>query len=190
MSHHNENLGDLLQRLSASDQSGVSSLARSILDQIDDNGLKSLSSDGEMSASDADTVTQTENGVDPFSTDVNVNALLALGILEEADKTNLEYALSKLAGVVCTLRSELRQIYTPDSDANRDLDQARVQQFTTHYMESLKGKAYLEVMYDDPFAFSNLVPEEAAGLAIALRQTTKVDRELWMQLSNTGRSKP
>lgn len=187
MKHTNEQLGDMLLRLSTSGHGGVSALAHSILvnADIDLTSKSSVASESadeeEVAAASADT------NVDPFATDVNVNSLIALGVIEESDKNNLEFVVSKLAGVVCALRTELQNTYVPDV-ASTALDATVVAQYAESYKEALKGKAYLEVVYDDPFVFNNLSPEEAAGLALALRAVTRVDRSLWVKISTTGRN--
>jgi len=188
MKHTNEQLGDMLLRLSTSGHDGVSALAHSILvnADIDLTSKSSVASESadeeEVAAASADT------NVDPFATDVNVNSLIALGVIEESDKSNLEFVVSKLAGVVCALRTELQNTYVPEEAHSRALDAATVAQYAAHYRDALQGKAYLEVIYDDPFVFNNLAPEEAAGLATALRELTRCERALWVQISNTGRS--
>lgn len=188
MKPHNEDLGDMLLRLSTSSQSGVAALAHSVLVNLDID-LTSQSSATSESDSDVEpAVAVPETNVDPFATDVNVNTLIALGIIEEGDKSNLEYVVSKLAGVVCALRTELQNTYVPEEEHARSLDATLVAQYVAEYKDALQGKAYLEVTYNDPFAFKNLTPEQAAGLALALRELTRCDRELWVQISITGRS--
>lgn len=170
------NITKLLTRLSQSDDP-LGNYARSVLTR----------DEFVMESNSADLAQEPEGSTDPFAFDPNVEALLASGIITDEEKDDPVALVAKLAGVLIGMRTAITS-ESNDSDPSH-LNSAEVHAFDTYYREKLKGRAQLEILYDDPLLFENLKCEEAAGLARALIAVTKCTRPLWVEISNTGRGK-